>query len=102
MRPSFLTLFGALLTLCWSLTASAGPQDSRPSEQAPRFLSLANFTLDLAFENFVARSGKSALHRLAGPSAMDCQASAFLDGIETCVVTASRKSTSIPAALATR
>jgi len=95
-------LVGALLTLCWNLAAFAGPHDAPQAAEAPNFLSLTNFTLDLAMEDFVVRSGTADLRGLAGPSTMDCQIKSFLNGIETCVVTASRGSTSVPATLATR
>jgi hypothetical protein len=102
MRSSLFTLFGAFFTLCWSLTAYAGPQEAPRSAEIPNFLILTNFSLDLALEEFVARSGKSVMHGLSGPSSMDCRAATYLDGVETCVVTARRTSTSVPASLATR
>jgi hypothetical protein len=102
MRPSISFLTGALLTLCWSLSASAGPHDAPASAEAPSYLSFTTLNLDLALENFVARSGKIAMYRMAGPSSMDCTISTVLNGVETCVVTASRPTTSIPSSLATR
>ena len=102
MRPSPMILVGALLTLCWSLAASAGAQDAPQVDEAPNFLSFTNLSLDLAFEEFATRTAHASLHGLAGPSTMNCQITSLLDGIETCVVTAHRSSTSVPSALATR
>jgi hypothetical protein len=95
-------LVGALLTLCWSLAASAGAQDAPQVDEAPSFLSFTNLSLDLAFEEFATRAPNASLRGLAGPSTMNCQTTSLRDGIETCVVTARRSSTSVPSALATR
>ena len=100
MRPLSRTLLGVLLAFCWGGLATADPHNPIQSLDPSAFRAVTNIQLDTAFERFVSRGSSQPLYGLAGPSSMDCTSPATQDGIETCVVTSSGPTTSIPTALA--
>ncbi len=93
-------LLGATLVLCWSGIANANPNENDASLDPAVFRAVTQMQLDAAFEAFVARGHGHWIHGLSGPSSMSCENARMQDGIETCVVTASRPTNSMPAALA--
>ena len=100
MRPIPKILFSALIALSWSSLASADPQDQGQSLDSSQFAIVTNVQLDTVFERFVARGSQPLLYGLTGPTTMDCSNDAVQAGLETCVVTSSGPSMSMPAALA--
>lgn len=102
MRPIRRILFGVSLALCWSGVAIADPDDPTQSPNPSSFQAVTHLKLDTAFERFVLQGIRQPLFSLAGPSSMHCTKATMHGGIETCTVTTSRRSTSVPAALAQR
>lgn len=100
MRPIPRILFMALIALCWSSLASADPQDQGQSLDASRFAAVTNLQLDMVFERFATLGSNPRFHGLMGPTTMDCSSDAIQAGLETCVVTSTGPSLSMPAALA--
>jgi hypothetical protein len=99
MQVRYSVLLIALLALGWSGVASA--EDSEANVLEPKTLSeVSTLSLDNAFERATSPKHDRSLHGLAGPSTMNCENGAELDGPETCVVTAEGMLASVPAALA--
>jgi hypothetical protein len=89
-----------LLAFCWSGLANANPQDPTQSLNPSVFRAITHMQLDAAFERFVSHGRSGSIYGLSGPSSMSCTAAEMHGGIETCVVTTSGPSKSMPAALA--
>ena len=100
MRPIPKILFMALMALCWSSLASADPQNQGQSLDSSQFAAVTSLQLDMAFERFATLGSKPGFQGLMGPTTMDCSSDAIQAGLETCVVTSSGPSLSMPAALA--
>lgn len=99
MQVRYSVLLIVLLALGWGSVVSA--EDTRTDALEPKALSaMTSVSLDSAFERATSPTKDHPLHGLAGPSTMNCQNGADVDGLETCVVTAEGMVASAPAALA--